>query len=241
MLPHVVQLVRLSREPPSDALLAPATAIESQVAQIRLSSGLPPFALAHDVRCRVALEAYLRAARRLTLAARFSREGHPSLAASSRRRGRALLKGGLRLHRSCLIRTRRARNTLIAGVARPPGTIEISGFSASRATPATVRLAAGTILTGSACPAPSDEALGVVVAYSGIAAGTALQAAFGRYPGTGTPLVSAGVALTPGSGTGVAHVAAVGLSAGAADGDYVAVIALNGRPVRAARFSVDCA
>jgi hypothetical protein len=66
-------------------------------------------------------------------------------------------------------------------------------------------------LTGAACPDPADGTLSVVVPHTGIAAGTSLQVALGRFPGTGV-----------------------------ADRDQVALAALRGRPITATRLAIRC-
>ena len=104
-------------------------------------------------------------------------------------------------------------------------------------------LAPRATLTAPSCPSASDEAIGVVVTHEGVAPGTSLQIAVGRFPGTGFPSVSAGVVLPQAAGTVAAQVPSpvLGLATGAADGEYVAYLALDGRPMGGARFTIDCA
>lgn len=76
--------------------------------------------------------------------------------------------------------------------------------------------------------------------YAGVVEHPGLQAAFGRFPGTGFPAISAGVTLTPGAATVGVTVPVADMGSGAADGSYVAILAAGGRPVRTARFTIDC-
>lgn len=234
------ELRALAAKPASDALLRPAAAVDAAASRIKLTTGRRPFAVVHNAGCPAVVTAYQRAARLLTAAARQARTGNPTGARSTARLGRALLARAWRLEPGCRKRSLAGSMSLTEAVPRPAGRVSVTGFSFTRSAPLVAQISARGTLTGAACPDPADEQIAVVISFSGVQAGTAVQAALTRYPSTGPPSVSAGVTLAEGAGTAAAGNPASDLRAGTADGNYVAVVALNGHPVAVSGFTVAC-
>lgn len=238
--PHATDLLRQATLSDEAALVAPATAFLASVTRLREISARIPSALV-GTSCRTLLLSYRASARMMLLAARYDATGRAASADGHRRRAASLLRlNGFR-QRICENRLTTLVQRINAVLPQAVKGTAIAGIAFTRSRPYEVQVYDGGTLTGAACPDPADEMLGVVVSHAQGAAGHAAQVAFGHYPGTPLP-ISIGISLTAGSGLDAVTTAAVpGLRAGAAEGHYVAVLVIDGRPAEMALFTVDCA